>query len=231
MRILPTILGATLLGSTALVEQQEPSAEVHCVLDETKSEDSIEIERKCLERLTGLAARDGDVLRLTLEGGSFKIFADDRLACEQHQIDKCIRHRLATYYPIQKLFVVERNAYEKFDVIVVSGRTGAITKMDVHPHLSPGGTRLVAASAIEAWDVEKHLAIYYVQKDGPKLEWSYRTKDYELWEFVVWDNDERIKLKVTRSTIDPNGTSRLATLPADLRRTIVGWQLNKNVNP
>ena len=118
---------------------------------------------------------------------------------------------------------------KSFDVIVVSRRTGAITKMDVHPRLSPGGTRLVAAAAIEAWEVEKHLAIYYVLKGGLKLEWSYRAKDYELWEFVSWDNDERVKLNVTRSTGDLNG--RLATQPADLRRTIVGWQLNKNVSP
>lgn len=231
MRILPIILAATLLGSAALAEQQEPSAEVHCVLDETKSEDSIEIERKCLERLTGLAARDGDVLRLTLEDGSFKTFADDRLACEQHQIDKCIRYRLATYYPIQKLLVVERNAYEKFDVIVVSRRTGAITKMDVHPHLSPGGTRLVAAAGIEAWDFEKHIAIYYVQKDALKLEWSYTAKEYEMWAFVSWDGDERIKLNVTLRTVGHSGGEVLATQQAGVRRTIFGWQLNKNVNP
>ena len=84
--------------------------------------------------------------------------------------------------------------------------------------------------AIEAWDVEKHIAIYYVQKGGLKLEWSYRAKEYEMWEFVSWDNDERIKLNVTLSAVDPNG-ALLATQPANLRRTIFGWQLNKNVGP
>jgi hypothetical protein len=229
MRILPIVLAATLLGSTALAQQQEPAVEVQCVRDETKSEDSSQVERKCLERLTGLASRDGDVLRLTLEDGSFKTFADERPACEQHQADKCLLHSLATYYPIQKLFVVERNAYESFDVIVVSRRTGAITKMDVHPHLSPGGTRLVAAAAIEAWEVEKHIAIYYIQKDTLKLEWSYKARDYEMWEFVSWDGDEHIKLNVTLRTVDRSGAEVLATQSAGLRRTIVGWQLNKNV--
>ena len=214
MRILPIILAAALLGGVALAQQREPAAEVHCVRDQAKSEDALQVERKCLERLRGLASRDGDLLHLTLEDGRFKTFVDERPACEQHDTGKCLLHQLATYYPIQKLFVVERNAYEKFDVIVVSRRTGAVTKIDVHPHLSPGGARLVAAAAIEAWDVEKHLAIYYVQKGGLKLEWSYRAKDYELWEFVWWDNDERVKLNVTRSTVDPNGTRQLETLPA-----------------
>jgi hypothetical protein len=228
MRILPVVFATVLLGGAALAQQREPAAEVHCVRDQAKSEDQDEAERRCLEQLTRLASRDGDVLRLTLEDGSFKTFTDERPACEQHQVEKCLLYRLATYYPIQRLFVVERQAYESFDVIVVSGRTGAVTKMDVHPHLSPGGTRLVATAAIEAWEVEKHIAIYYVQKDALKLEWSYKAKNYEMWEFVSWDGDERIKLSVTLRTVNRSGAEELATQPASLRRTIVGWELNKN---
>jgi len=101
--------------------------------------------------------------------------------------------------------------------------------MDAHPHLSPGGTRLVAAAAIEAWEVEQHIAIYYVQKDGLKAEWSYKAKVYELWEFVSWNGDERIELNVTLRTVNRGGAEELATQRAGLRRTIVGWELNKNV--
>jgi hypothetical protein len=229
MRIFPIVLATALLGGAALAQQREPAAEVHCVRDQAKSEDALQVERKCLEQMTGLASRDGDLLHLTLEDGSFKTFVDERPACEQHDTGKCLLHQLATYYPIQKLFVVERQAYESFDVIVVSGRTGAVTKMDVHPHLSPGGTRLVAAAAIEAWEVEKHIAIYYVQKAGLKPEWSYKAKNYEMWEFVSWDGDERIKLNVTLRIVNRAGAEELATQPAALRRTIVGWQLNKNI--
>ncbi|HKA78957.1 MAG TPA: hypothetical protein VKD43_02950 [Xanthobacteraceae bacterium] len=229
MRSLPIVLAAALLGSAALAQQREPAAEVHCVRDERRSEEPAQAERRCLERLTALASRDGDVLRLALDDGSFKTFMDERTACEQHEAEKCLMHRLATYYPIQRLFVVERQAYESFDVIVVSGRTGGVTRMDAHPHLSPGGTRLVAAAAIEAWEVEQHIAIYYVQKDGLKAEWSYKAKVYELWEFVSWNGDERIELNVTLRTVNRGGAEELATQRAGLRRTIVGWELNKNV--
>jgi hypothetical protein len=229
MRILPIVLATTLLGVPTLAQQPEPAAEVHCLRDETKSEDPFEVERGCLERLTGLVSRNGDELRLALEDGSSKTFTDERIACEHHQVDKCRLYRLAAYYPVQKLFVIERNAYESFDVLVASGQAGSVTKMDVHPHLSPGGTRLLAAAAIEAWDVEKHIAIYYILKDGLKLEWSYSAKDYEMWEFVTWDGDEHIKLNVTLRTLGRSGAEVLATQSAAVWRTIFGWQLNKKV--
>jgi hypothetical protein len=229
MRTLPIVLAATFLAVPALAQQREPVAAVHCLRDESKSEDPAKAEQRCLERLAGLASRNGDELRLTLADGRINWFTDRRSACEQHQADNCALHRLVAYYPIQKLFVVERNAYESFDVIVVSGQAGTVTRMDAYPHLSPGGTRLVAAAAIEAWDVEKHIAIYYVRKDGLKLEWSYSAKDYELWEYVAWNGDEHIMLKVTLRTVDRSGTEVLATQSAAVRRTIVGWQLSKNV--
>jgi hypothetical protein len=228
MRTLPTVLAATFLAAPVLAQQREPAAAVHCLRDESKSEDPAKAEQRCLERLAGLASRNGDQLRLTHEDGRINWFTDQRSACEQHQADKCVLHRLVAYYPIQKLFVVERSAYESFDVLVVSRQTGTVTRMDVHPHLSPGGTRLVAAAAIEAWDVENHIAIYYIQRNGLKLEWSYSAKDYELWEFVAWDGDETIKLNVTLRTVDRGGAEVLATQSAVVRRTIFGWQLNKN---
>jgi hypothetical protein len=64
-----------------------------------------------------------------------------------------------------------------------------------------------------------------------KLEWSYKASEYEMWNFVAWDGDERIKLKVTLWTVDRSGTRVLATQNAEVQRTILGWQLNKNIGP
>ena len=90
---------------------------------------------------------------------------------------------------------------------------------------------MVAAAAIEAWDVEKEIAIYAVQMNSLKLEWSYKASEYEMWNFVAWDGDERIKLRVTLWTVDRSGTRVLATQNAEVQRTILGWQLNKNIGP
>jgi hypothetical protein len=231
MRVVPVVLAAVLLGGTAHAQQQEPAAEVHCESDQTKSnQDLIRLERECLAQLNGMASRAGDNLRLTLADGRAKTFTDERQACERHKADKCMLHRLAAYYPTQKLFVIERAAYESSNVVVVSRRTGSITRMDVRPHLAPSGKRMVAAAAIEAWDVEKEIAIYSVT-DSPKLEWSYKAPDYEMWEFVSRDGDERVRLSVTLWTVDRSGARVLATQPAEVRRTILGWQLNKDISP
>ena len=230
MLILLVGLATILLGGTVLAQPREPASQVHCE-STGKGEDSIQLERLCLARIGGVATRLGADLRLKLENGTTKTFTDERQACEQQNPAKCLEYRLAAYYSIPKLFVLEQLAYESSRVMVVNGRSGSITRMDVHPHLAPSGKRLVMAAAIEAWDVEKEIAVYSVQKEKTELEWSYKAQDYEMWRFVAWDGDDRIKLEVELWTVGSNGKPTLAAQPAELRRTNAGWSLNKNVKP
>jgi hypothetical protein len=230
MRILPIALGAALLATPAFAQQREVPVQVHCRYDnEKENQDLIQLERTCLAQLRGSASRDGDVLRLTLENGKAKIFTDASRACQDHDTSKCLLYRLAAYYPIPKLFVIDWLAYESSRVLVVSRRTGATTTLDVRPHLSPSGKRLVAAAAIEAWDVDHEIVIYSVQNGSLALEWSYKAQEYEMWKFVSWEGDDRIKLEVTLWTVDPGGNRALATQSAELRRTGSGWVLKKNI--
>jgi len=222
-------LARGLVAEPALAQQRQPTEEVHCLKEESKSEDSIQAERRCLQRLTGLASRRGDALRLTLEDGSFKTFVDNKRACAEGDAEKCLLYRVAAYYPLQKLFVIELAAYESFSVLVISRRTGTVTMVDEHPHLSPGGKRLVAAAAIEAWDIDHEIVVYSVQNGSLALEWSYKAQEYEMWNFVSWDGDDRIKLEVTLWTVDQAGNRALVPQSAELRRTSPGWVLKKKV--
>jgi hypothetical protein len=230
MRILPVALSAALLAMPAFGQQREVTAQVHCESDAAKeNQDLIQLEHGCLAQLRGLASRDGDVLRLTLENGKAKTFTDESRACQQHDSAKCLQYRLAAYYPIPKLFVIDWLAYESSRALVVSRRTGASTKLDVQPHLSPSGKRLVAAAAIEAWAVDNEIVVYSVQNGSLALEWSYKAQEYEMWDYVSWDGDDRIKLEVTSWTVDGGGNPALVKQSAELRRTSSGWVLSKNV--
>jgi hypothetical protein len=133
MRILSAGLATILLGGTVLAQPRVPASQVHCE-STGKGEDSIQLERLCLARLGGVATRVGADLRLKLENGTTKTFTDARQACEQQNPAKCLEYRLAAYYSIPKLFVIEQLAYESSRVIVVNGRSGSIIRMDVHPH-------------------------------------------------------------------------------------------------
>jgi hypothetical protein len=230
MRILPVALGAALLATPALAQQREATAQVSCDRESDKDDrDSLEVERTCLAQLKGLASRDGDVLRLTLENGKSKTFTDQSRACQDHDAERCLNYRVVSYYSAAKLFVLKVLAYESFGALAVSRRTGASTKLAVLPHLSPSGKRLVAAAAIEAWEVNHEIAVHSVQNGSLSLEWSYKAQEYEMWNFVAWDGDDRIKLKVTLHTVDPGGERALVTQPAELRKTGSGWLLNKKV--
>ena len=230
MRILPVVLGAALLATPAFAQQREVTAQVYCRSDNDKEDqDLIQLERACLAQLRGLASRDGDVLKLTLENGQAKTFTDESRACQQHNAGKCLQYRLAAYYPVPKLFVIDWLAHESSRVLVVSRRTGASTRLDVRPHLSPSGKRLVAAAAIEAWAVDNEIVVYSVQNGSLTLEWRYKAQEYEMWDYVSWDGDDRIKLEVTLWTVDGGGNHALVKQSAELERTSSGWVLNKNV--
>jgi len=201
-----------LLAGASVAQQLEPPHTVDCTPDKTKADPGPrETERPCLQQLNGLATRSGNLLRITLENGTTKTFKDEREACERNDVEKCVLHRLTAYYPAQRLFVIEVDAYESFRVIAVHRRSGSVTQLDDYPHLAPGGKRFVTAFSSEAWDVERDIGIYSVAADSLELEWEYKAQDYEIWNFVAWDGDDGVKLTVISHVKDSSGKSQLAT--------------------
>jgi len=195
-RILPLIVGLAAGGlcvSPARAQQRVPANDVHCEASSTEQKDIYaKLEAKCLSQMKGLASRDGDKLRLVLNDGRIKTISSNSRACEDHDAQKCLKYRLAAYYPAQQLFVIDEDAYESSAAIVVNAQTGAITHMEDRPRMAPSRERLVVAFSSEAWETERDIAVYKIEKDAIRLEWSYKAKDYEMWEFGAWDVDDRI---------------------------------------
>jgi hypothetical protein len=181
------------------------------------------LEAKCLQRLAALASRNGDALQLSLLNGRTKTFVDNNDACRRGDTSNCLVTTLSGYYPALQTFVLERSAYESRNVAYVSRRSGETITLDDYPHFSPSGKRFVAVAASEAWEVENDIALFSTEIDPPKPIWRYKAgKDYEMWNFVGWDGEDRIKLRVTMWV-----RKELKTLDADAVRTSKGWQLNK----
>jgi len=230
MRILPLIVGLTAGGlcvSPAHAQQRVPASDVHCEAGTQQKDISAKLEAKCLSQMKGLASRSGDKLRLVLNDGRIKTISGNSRACQDGDAQKCLEYRLAAYYPAEQLFVIDEHAYESSGAIVVNAQTGAITRMEDRPRMAPGRERLVVAFSSEAWEVKRDIAVYKIEPDAVRLEWSYKAKDYEMWELGAWDVDDRIKLRVTLYAANSSGKSELTTQDAELLRTSAGWRLNK----
>lgn len=82
---------------------------------------------------------------------------------------------------------------------------------------------MAVAFGSEAWDTDHDLAIYAIDSGGLRLEWSYKAKDYEIWEFAGWEGDDNVKLRVTSWTVDKNGKRELKArgAPLDERRLAI----------
>jgi hypothetical protein len=163
--------------------------DVHCGRDESE----------CLKQLGGIVTRDGDHLRLKLANGKTKTFTTTQQACEAAVYEKCLQYRLTGYYSKYRHFLVDVGFLNHGGTtLLVSGRTGDYIKLDAALHFSPSGKRLAAVSATEH-DGENSIEIWSATSDLPKSEWRYVVPEgeYSLYEFVGWDGDNRLKMRVT----------------------------------
>lgn len=206
-----------LLGLSALPAADEtqpfPTAPVRCTR-----------EAACLAQLKGLARRSGDVLTLRLENGRALTLRGNRKACASDG-DKCLIHELRAYLPAVHLYVVKWTAYEDTGSEIVSSITGEVLRIDTLPEFSPGGRRFVSVDRDEMNGETYLVAIWSVSDGKPQEEFRYAASEAnsgEGWEFVGWDGEERIRLKVR-----PHRTSNDVVHDAEAVRTATGWVLNR----
>jgi hypothetical protein len=185
-------------------------------------------EAKCLRQLASVAKRDGNHLRLTLANGQTKTFTTTQAACKANIYAKCLVYRLAGYFARHRQFLVDVGfLLEGGTTLLVSHRTGNHIRLDATPHYSPTGKRLAAVSATES-EGENSIQIF-TTTDPPKSEWRYVVPqdEYALYEFVSWDGEERLKMKVA-TRIDGKLHQ---SLPVEAIRTPNGWTLTRPVSP
>lgn len=109
-----------------------------------------------LAKVPDRASRDGSILRLKLQDGRTLKITDcnDQSACEAERFRV---HRLAAWWPTQRLYVVNVGLYEDSMAYLISERDGRTTRVTAVPVLSPSGRRAVALTSNLMAGVELNL--------------------------------------------------------------------------
>jgi hypothetical protein len=186
---------------------------------------SCDEETDCLAKLRGKVSRKGDALIIKLDNGKAKKIVDapepaevckdsgDAYACDG------ISYRLASYRPAQNFYVVGWYTAEKEGVLFVSGKTGEEIDFSDKPRFSPSGSLFVMPGA----EYDDQLSIWSLKAGEAKQElvYTYVTEwGSEGFDFVAWDGETRIRLKVSPAETYQKEVDMDAVL------TEQGWVLN-----
>src|SRR5262249_10503459 len=167
---------------------------------------SEEYEKTCIAQTNASAARQGDELHLKFGNSASRIYKEDTTGCENGPYEKCKRYTLYDYFPEHRLFLVIVGYYEGGEWLLVSQLDGKEQQIVGPPGYSPGKRSLASANWNEGPGGDSNNGIDIVPADlnsnGPAF--HYRPNDYELWQFVRWDGDDRLLLNVTY--YEQNGT-------------------------
>lgn len=187
---------------------------------------SCEREPDCLARLSAIAQRRGDTLRLKLANGATKTLTGNHQACDNDDAEKCLRYNLRAYLPAQHAFVVAWNGYEENGSLVISTKTGRSVELDFSlPQFSPSGRWFASVNVNTIDESQYAVAIWSTAPDVPKqvFRHSARVKlPFESWEFAGWEGDDRFRLKVE---VNP-GTGQTRTMETSAVLTKQGWKLD-----
>jgi len=201
---------AFFIAGSAPAQVRQPTEPVEC-----------EREAACLRALKGLAARQGEVLRLKLADGKWKTLGSDKKACQRNDTAHCVIRELRAYRPEQSLFVVEWTTAGDGGSEIVSATTGEVETLDTMPEFSPSGRWFVSVDPDELNERHYDIAIWSAEGGEVTPAFSYMrpANAYEAWEFEGWDGDDRIRLRVTRA----NGTP----VETEAVHTETGWMLKR----
>lgn len=187
------LLGArTATPETTLAKDKLSFKPILCESDANTKRETAD----CLQRFKELATRDGDELRLNMEGGKTKVYTDINGGCDPF---KCAAFHLTAFYPSLQSFLVQKIVPECADNELVSRRSGSILHLAATvPELSPDGKYFVSIDQDELCERAYDLAIWSTSTDPPALELKRKAEAerYEYWTVLGWARDDRIKLKV-----------------------------------
>ena len=111
-------------------------------------------------------------------------------------------------------------------VMIVSGRTGQEFELSARPHYSPSGKWLVSVDGSEISDHTYDIAVLSSKADPARIEWKYTGPGgdtYELWSFVGWDGDDRIRLRAEVRV----GNGEIKEYATTATSTSKGWVLRR----
>jgi hypothetical protein len=175
-------------------------------------------EAELIRLLNGRVERHGPSLTLHTNKSAI-VFTD--ISCDPVPVPPdCVSHALVAYDISHHVFVVENGYYEGHDYTWINEETGFTVKIKGLPHYSPSGNRFVVVNADEAFSFNG-IQLWRTLGGFAGLEWEYSPAEYALYEFVAWQNDKNIQLRVT-TYVDHELKEGL---PARLVQRDPGWHL------
>jgi hypothetical protein len=184
-------------------------------------------EKACIPKTGALATRRGGELRLSLGDGAVKLYKDNqsKKACEKGPYESCKTYMLYDYFPEHRLFLIHVMYYESDEWLVVRQQDGKEENIVAPPRYSPGKKWLASVFWTDG-PSDGNNGIDIVPANGASTEpaFHYRSEGYELWEYVGWQGDDRLSLKVTWR---PKPDSELVDWPAEVVRVNGQWQLHR----
>jgi hypothetical protein len=187
------------------------------------------LEQRVLSELSPIAARDGQVLTLTLEGGRKARFEskDDCASGPQ----SCTIYRLLGLSPDRQFFVVELLGYESATRYWIARSTGKQYEVYADTNISPDGAYIVAANPVECCGVN---GVFVWQIERGQLTERFRLKraDYPFYRFDKWTNPTTAQLtKISRADKAFCPTAPIMESSARLTRKYAGWVLDEPIVP
>lgn len=187
------------------------------------------LEQRVLNELSPIAARDGQILTLTLEGGRKARFEskDDCASGPQ----SCTIYRLLGLSPDRQFFVVELLGYESATRYWIARSTGKQYEVYADTNISPDGAYIVAANPVECCGVN---GVFVWQIERGQLSERFRLKraDYPFYRFDKWTNPTTAQLtKISRADKAFCPTAPIMESSARLTRKYAGWVLDEPIVP
>jgi hypothetical protein len=161
--------------------------------------------------ISNVFSRKKNLLRLTLQGGKAKSFANDNSDGDAYR-----KYSIEAFYPQWNIAIIGVDYYEGGDVLVVSTSTGSSVTPLAWPHFSPSGKEFVAVTSCQAYFCTDGVEIWSTAVDPP-MRVYHRDPEAHRWHwFGGWEGDDQLSLWV--SQIVPPEDSRDDRPPKDAKR-------------
>jgi hypothetical protein len=225
--------GLCVLTQSVAAQGRQLPESVNCERDPIRPGEVWErTEAHCLGLLPDIAARTGNTLRLTLDSGETRNFQNVKEGCDADPFvyERCFAFELEAYFQIGNSFVVHKGYMECGTYILIDRQTGGELNLDTMPIYSPQGSWFVSVNADDLCGRPYDVAIWSAASP-PQPEFQYaqakqaqqvKGVPYETWEFVAWDGEDRIKLRVFLW----DGSNE-QTFDTEAIRTVQGWQVKR----
>ena len=185
-------------------------------------------EKACIARAKSSAVRRGGELRLKFDNGASKTYKDNlsKAACEQGPYERCRQYVLYDYFPQHGLFLVHVGYFESQEWLLVGKLDGKEEQIVAPPAYSPNKKWLASVYWTEGPDDGNNGVDIVSTSNRGERAFHYRPKEYELWNFVRWDRDDRLLLEVTWH-VGNDPALKQVTWPAEAVRVNGKWRLNR----